>query len=106
MPALGSRLMREHITKTLGDVHWSDLRAHLARDAVIIVDDALDLVDVGVALASNDVSTVDAWIRAGKLQKPTAEDLTRWSLDANVRFPAAVVQPFVLIRRPPAKALS
>ncbi|MDI3283023.1 DUF2288 domain-containing protein [Polyangium sp. 15x6] len=98
--------MRERIAETLGDVHWSDLRAHLARDAVIIVDDALDLLDVGVALAKNDVPSVDAWIRAGKLQKPTAEELTRWSLDASTRFLAAIVQPFVLIRRPPAKALS
>ncbi|MDC3959387.1 DUF2288 domain-containing protein [Polyangium jinanense] len=98
--------MRERIAETLGDVHWSDLRAHVARDAVIIVDDALDLLDVGVALAKNDVPSVDAWIRAGKLQKPTAEELTRWSLDASTRFRAAIVQPFVLIRRPAAKALS
>ncbi|MRG93307.1 DUF2288 domain-containing protein [Polyangium spumosum] len=98
--------MRERIAETLGDVHWSDLRAHLARDAVIIVDDALDLLDVGVALAKNDVASVDAWIRAGKLQKPTTEDLTRWSLDTSARFLSAIVQPFVLIRRPPAKALS
>jgi len=98
--------MRDRIAETLGDVHWNDLRAHLARDAVIIVDDALDLLDVGVALASNDVGAVDAWIRAGKLQKPTTEDLTRWSLDASTRFLAAIVQPFVLIRRPAGKALS
>ncbi|MDI1449121.1 DUF2288 domain-containing protein [Polyangium sp. 6x1] len=98
--------MRERIAETLGDVHWADLRAHLARDAVIIVDDALDLLDVGVALAKNDVPAVDAWIREGKLKKPTAEELTVWSLDTSARFPAAIVQPFVLIRRPPAKALS
>jgi len=98
--------MRDRIAESLGDVHFSDLRAHVARDAVIIVDDALDLLDVGVALAENDVSKVDAWIRSGKLTKPSADDLTRWSLDVNLRFRAAIVQPFVLIRRPAASSLS
>lgn len=92
--------MRERIAETQGDVRFSDLRAHIARDAVIVVAEGLDLLDVGVAFAENDVPAVDGWIRAGKLSKPSAEDLTRWSLDPSLRFPAAIVQPFVLIRRP------
>jgi len=92
--------MRENIARTLGDVFWSDLAAHVARDAVIIAATELDLVDVGMALATNDTLTVDAWLSAGKLQKPTAEDVTRWSISTNLRFCAVVVRPFVLIHRP------
>jgi hypothetical protein len=98
--------MRERIAETLGDVFWTDLRAHVARDAVIIVEDELDLVDVGVALAQNDVAVVDAWISSGKLTKPTADDLARWPVDTGARFRSVIVQPFVLIRRPPMGALS
>jgi hypothetical protein len=92
--------MRERLTETLGDVLWSDLRPHVARDVVIIVDEGLDLVDVGFAVASNEAAAVNAWIQAGKLTKPTAEDLARWPIEPAARFRCLIVAPFVLIRRP------
>lgn len=98
--------MRDKLAETLGDVFWTDLRAHAARDALIIVADELDLLDAGVAIATDDVATVEAWIRAGKLSKPTAEDLTRWQLEGAARFRSLIVQPFVLIRRPLPAVLS
>ncbi len=92
--------MRAQIANTKGDVFWSDLTAHVARDAVIIADEQLDLVDVGMALATNDTTTVDAWIRSGKLQKPSPEDVSRWSIMTNLTFASVIVRPFVLIHRP------
>ena len=92
--------MRERIAETKGGVFWTDLEAHVARDAVIIADVDLDLVDVGMAFATNDTKSVEAWIHAGKLQKPTADDLSRWSLGTNLTFMSVVVQPFVVIHRP------
>ncbi len=98
--------MRDEIAATLGDVFWSDLRAHVERDAVIVVSEGLDLVDVGVAVASNDVEEVDGWINAGQMAKPTPEDLARWPLDATLRFSSVIVKPYVLIRRPAPPTLS
>lgn len=92
--------MRARIAETKGEVFWSDLTAHVARDALIIADEQLDLIDVGVALAMNDTATVEAWIQTGKLQKPSKEDLSRWSIMTNLTFTSVVVQPFVLIHRP------
>jgi hypothetical protein len=92
--------MRAQIAETKGDVFWSDLTAHVARDAVIIVDEPLDLIDVGMALATNDTAAVEAWIGSGKLQKPSTDDLSRWSIMTNLTFRSVVVQPFVLIHRP------
>ncbi|WP_437488992.1 DUF2288 family protein [Sorangium sp. So ce1014] len=92
--------MRERLAKTLGEVFWTDLRAHAARDGIILVAADLDLLDVGEAVASNDAAAVQAWIAAGKLTKPTAEDLTRWPLQRDLRFVSLVVAPFVLVRRP------
>ncbi|MBK9265519.1 MAG: DUF2288 domain-containing protein [Polyangiaceae bacterium] len=92
--------MRERIAETMGSVFWTDLAAHVARDAVIIAAAELDLVDVGMAFALNDTAAVDAWIKSGKLEKPSAEDVSRWSISTNLRFTSVVVQPFVLIHRP------
>ncbi len=98
--------MRERLAESLGEVFWSDLRAHAARDALIVVASDLDLLDVGVALGSNDVAAVEGWIRAGKLTKPTTEDLARWPLEVGLRFLSVVVQPYVLVRRPESPVLS
>ncbi|WP_437289846.1 DUF2288 family protein [Sorangium sp. So ce406] len=98
--------MRERLANTFGEVFWTDLRAHAARDAVILVDADLDLLDVGEAVASNDAAAVQAWIASGKLTKPTAEDLARWPLQIDLRFLSLVVAPYVLVRRPPAPPLS
>ncbi len=90
--------MRERLAAYLGDVFWSDLRAHAARDALIVVADDLDLLDVGVAVASDDAARVEAWIKGQKLRKPSAEDLARWPADPAAMFESLPVQPFVLIR--------
>jgi len=92
--------MRERIAETKGHVFWTDLEAHVKRDAVIIADTELDLVDVGIALATNDTRSVQNWIAAGKLKKPSGEDISRWCVAPNVTFTSVVVQPFVLIHPP------
>lgn len=98
--------MRESIAATLGDVFFSDLSAHIARDAVIVVSTELDLIDVGMALGTNDVRAVEAWIKSGQIHKPSAEDLSRWPLVTNLRFKSVVVQPFVLVHKPNMPAAS
>jgi hypothetical protein len=98
--------MRQRLAETFGEVLWSDLQAHAARDSVIIVEGDLDLLAVGEALAANDVPTVSAWINAGMLTKPSGADLARWPLEPHARFTSVIVAPFVLIRRPSAKAPS
>ncbi len=90
--------MRERLAANMGDVFWSDLRAHAARDALIVVADDLDMIEVGVAVASDDAGRVGAWIEARKLHKPSAEDLARWPKDPAALFESLVVAPFVLIR--------
>lgn len=92
--------MRERIAETKGSVFWTDLEAHIKRDAVIIAHGELDLVDVGVAFAANDTNKVQGWISAGKLKKPSSEDISRWSVAPNLTFVSVVVQPFVLIHAP------
>ena len=90
--------VRERLAAYLGDVYWSDLCAHASRDALIVVAASLDLLDVGVALASDDTATVGAWIDAGLLAKPTALDLARWPAEPLAVFASLVVAPYVLIR--------
>lgn len=90
--------MRETLAATLGPIEFSDLRSHLARDVVIVVDRSLDVLDVGEALASDDKIQVAAWIAAGLLGKPSPELLERWAKITGPGWTSLVVQPFVLVR--------
>jgi hypothetical protein len=81
-----------------GPVFFTDLRAHLERDAVFIVRANLDLIDCGVGVATDDVDNVKAWIRDGRLRKPSAKERTSWPEETTRRWMAVIVQPFVLVQ--------
>jgi hypothetical protein len=93
--------MRETLKATMGPIELSDLGPHLSRDAVIVVDGSLDLLDVGEAVARDDKERVSAWVAAGLLAKPSLEQLGRWSKAHGPALTALVVQPFVLLQEGP-----
>lgn len=89
--------MRETLTASMGPIEFSDLRAHLARGVVIVVDRSLDLLEVGEAIARDDKARVAAWIEAGLIGKPTLETIERWSKTAGPAWVSLIVKPFVLL---------
>jgi hypothetical protein len=90
--------MREQLAASMGPIELSDLRAHLARDSVIVVDVSLDLMTVAEAVARDDKTQVGDWIVKGLLGKPTLEAIDRWSRPGAPVLTSIVVQPFVLVR--------
>ncbi|WP_256995666.1 DUF2288 domain-containing protein [Halomicronema hongdechloris] len=80
---------------------WTWLQPHANRDAVVVVDQALDLVDVGVAIATDNVTSVDHWIGEQLLRKPTLDQLIRWERTEGLRFQALIVPPYVLVQQSP-----
>jgi hypothetical protein len=90
--------MRESLAASMGPIEFSDIRAHLARDAVIVVDPSLDLLEVGEAVARDDKARVGAWIEKGLLGKPSLQQIEAWSKIEGPAWTALVVQPFVLLR--------
>jgi hypothetical protein len=90
--------MRETLIASMGPIEFTDIRAHLARDAVIVVDASLDLLEVGEAVARDDKGRVSAWVEKGLLRKPTLEEIEAWSRIEGPAWTALVVQPFVLLR--------
>jgi hypothetical protein len=82
----------------MGPIEFSDIRAHLVRDAVIVVEASLDLLEVGEAVARDDKERVGEWIKRGLLRKPSLETIEAWSKIEGAAWTALVVQPFVLVR--------
>ncbi len=90
--------MIESFKRDLAEVCWRELKIHLQRDAIIVVAAELDLVEVGVAVAEDDKTLVEAWIAANKLGKPTAKQLESWEQEEEKLFRMLIVQPFILIQ--------
>ena len=90
--------IREQLAENLDVAEWNWLVPHVKRDSVVIIDQKLDLLDVGVAIASDNTSSVQDWIRQELIYKPSAEQLSIWNDNDTTKFNALIVQPFVLVQ--------
>ncbi len=92
--------LRQELTKMMGPVPWAVLEPHVKRDAVVVVNPDLDLVDVGVAIATDNTQAVARWINEQLIGKPTAKQLSQWNEGSasHWHFTSLIVQPYVLVK--------
>ncbi|MEG3438925.1 DUF2288 domain-containing protein [Pannus brasiliensis CCIBt3594] len=90
--------IKSQLTEELAEVAWSDLVPHARRDALIVVSESLDLLEVGEAIARDNVPVVQGWIGERLIGKPTTDQLSEWNDRPTSSFNALIVQPFVLIQ--------
>ncbi|HEU0264142.1 MAG TPA: DUF2288 domain-containing protein [Geobacterales bacterium] len=87
----------DELALTIDIAQWQWLRSHNERGALITVSTDLDLAQVGHALATDAANRVNAWINAGKLGKPTAEEIITWNEQPEKLFRTLILSPYVLI---------
>lgn len=92
--------LRERLTQDAGPVHGSDLRAHLARDAVLVVGPSVPLIECAMAVATDDAAAVGRWLAEGAVRRPDASERAAWPDDEARRWVAVVLRPFVLVQDP------
>ena len=90
--------LRADLTENLDESEWEWLIPHVKRDAVIVVALGLDLLDVGVAIASDNIPQVQLWIDEQLITKPSAEQLGEWNSNPEKRFQTLIVQPYVIVQ--------
>lgn len=90
--------LRAELAQSVDQAELDWLKPHIQRDVVVVVNPDLDLLDVGVAIAGDDVLSVQHWISEQLLQKPSPEQLADWNHDQSKRFQALIVQPYVLVK--------
>ena len=93
--------LRAELAESIDEAEWNWLIPHAKRDAVVVVATQLDLLDVGVAIATDRVSSVQHWIGEQLICKPSAEQLAQWNSDGTRRFNTLIVQPYVLVQETP-----
>lgn len=90
--------LRAELAESLDEAQWDWLIPHAKRDSVIVVSPELNLLDVGVAIASDNTTSVQHWISESLIAKPTSTQLNDWNLDRSKRFQALILQPYVLVQ--------
>ncbi|NEP14049.1 MAG: DUF2288 family protein [Symploca sp. SIO1A3] len=90
--------LRAQLAEILDEAVWEWLIPHVKRDVVVVVTKELDLLDVGVAIAKDDVLSIQHWISEQLVHKPFSEELSIWNTDKTKRFQALIVQPYVLVQ--------
>lgn len=93
-----SDALRKQLAADRAVALWRDLDPHAQRNSVFVVAERLDLVDVGLALAENDVRQVESWVADGSLRHPMPDELTIWRDQPGTMFGMLIVQPFVLVQ--------
>lgn len=88
---------RTRLKEYLGTATWELLEPHVVRDTVICVSPDLDLLDVAVAVADDDIDYVQSKMDLQKIRKPSEAELVEWK-DENKKFLSIIVSPFVLIK--------
>ena len=86
------------MSQDVAKIEWKDLLPHARRDAVIVVSKALNLLEVGAAIAQDNTASVGAWIENKSISKPSSQQLTDWNSTPEKQFTALIVQPFVIVQ--------
>ena len=89
---------REELALNIDEARWSWLKPHLERGALITVAAALDLAETGERIAADDSAAVSSWIAAGKVGKPTADQVADWNREPDKMFLTLIISPYVLIQ--------
>ena len=87
----------EKLEKYTGEVDWNYIKPHFLSGALLYVDPALSLTEVGRAFAEDQVEKVKAWRKVGDLVTPSQPHADYWE-SSDAKFIALVVSPFVLVQ--------
>ena len=86
------------LSRNLDTAPWSLLKLHAQRGGLIWVQPDLDLLQVAVAVAQDQVQLVEEWLRKGAMRKPTLQDFAELDVAPQREFMSVVVQPWVLFQ--------
>jgi len=94
-----AQLLREEFLGQTALVHWRELQTHYARGRVVVVEPALDLVEVAVQLAMDNAGLFRSWMERGEVAAAGDEQARAW-VDGDSELWAVVAPPWVLVQVP------
>jgi hypothetical protein len=93
-----NELLRAKLNGETSRMQWAELQRFFASGAVIVVSDALDLIDVAARIACDDKQAVAQWMAENRLGKVSDVQASAW-LEADATLWAVVVRPWILVQQ-------
>jgi hypothetical protein len=90
--------LKTRLNQETSKLRWNELQRHYAGGNVVVVDEALDLIAVAVAIARDDTEAVKKWMADGRLARVSDIQAAAW-LQVDLEMWAVVVKPWVLVQR-------
>lgn len=91
--------LKEKLEKEILETTWEPLAPHFARGSVYLLDQDLELVEVGEAMATDDVAQIKRWLDDGLLYPPTPEEATAFAKNSDYTFKMLIIEPYVLVQK-------
>jgi hypothetical protein len=88
--------LREKLRSEIAVADATLLLPHQRRDALLVVLPEVDLLDLAVAIGSDETKRVATLLAENKVYKPTLGQLADWCVDLELRFQYVILQPYVL----------
>lgn len=89
--------LKEKLSSEIEQADWDMLKPHHERGALFIVDQKLDLIDVGIAIAEDKTSLVKIWLDNKDLyQLDNADKFDQEPCQKIGSF--IIIQPYVLLK--------
>lgn len=79
-------------------IEWKVLEPHFARGDLLVVDAALDLVQVAAAMMEDNSEAIKGWMDAAQLQVATDSRAADWAERNPDTLWAVVIRPWVLVQ--------
>lgn len=89
--------LKKKLESELVECSWELLIPHYDRDAIILVSDELNIIDVGIAIANDDNKSVENWMSNALLKKPIKEEVKDFK-KYNLEFEFLILAPYVLVQ--------
>ncbi|MEE6250870.1 MAG: DUF2288 family protein [Bdellovibrionota bacterium] len=86
----------EKLKTELQTVEFDALKPHVDRDALIVCRPKLDIIQIAIDLAQDNVEKIKALMASGDLKKVTKEEAEEIPMDRKYVF--IIIQPFVLVQ--------
>ena len=86
------------IVGATAQIEWKDLEPHFARGELLVVDSALDLVEVAQALIEDDSTRVKDWMQNNQLSSASDQQAADWHERNPDTLWAVVIRPWVLVQ--------
>jgi hypothetical protein len=111
--ASANSTLRSYLEDLVDIAEWEWLSDLAKQGKVLFLASNLEIVEVGLALAEDDISKVRDWLADGWLYRPTETQILAWdrqveqdservkdlaSLPSALIFNSLIVQPFVLAK--------